>query len=87
MLDQRRNVACHDVGVIVRRIVQLARLAVPAIVERDHPAAVAPQRRGPAGHHPVHLLVGGKAVHQDDRIALAFVEIRDLDVTILGMSA
>ena len=45
--------------------------------------AVAPQRGGPAGHHPVRLLVGGKAVHEHDRIALAFVEIGDRDVSIV----
>ena len=36
----------------------------------------------PSRADPVHLLVGGKAVHQDDRIALALVEIGDLDVSV-----
>ena len=55
MRDQRRDVAGHQVGVIVGRIVQLGGLAVPAIVERDDAAVVARQRRDPAGLHPVHL--------------------------------
>ena len=82
MGDQRRDVAGHQVGVVVGRIVQLGRLAVAAIVERDDAAIVARQRRDPAGLHPVHLRVRGKAVHQHDRLARALVEIGDLDVSV-----
>ncbi len=82
MRDQRRDVARHDVGVIVGRIVELGRCAVTAIVERDDAAMVARQRRDPARLHPVDLRVGRKAVHEDDGVALAFVEIRDLDRSI-----
>src|SRR5947199_7915234 len=54
-----------------------------AVVERDDAALVACQGRDPGGLHPVRLLVGGKAMDQDDRLALASVEIRDLDVIVL----
>ena len=39
MIEQRPHVLGHPVGVVVGRIVELGRLAVAAIVERDHPAA------------------------------------------------
>ena len=39
------------------------------------------------GLHPVHLLGGGKAVHQHDRIAVALVEIGDLDAAVLQSAA
>ena len=78
MVDQRPHVVRHALGVIVGRIVELGRLAVAAIVERDHAAAGARERRDPARLHPVHLLVGRKAVHQDDRLALPFIEKRNL---------
>ena len=41
------------------------------------------QRRDPAGLHPVHLLGGGEAVHQHDRLALARIEKGDLDRTVV----
>ena len=39
MIEQRAHVLGHFVGVIVGRIVELGRLAVAAIVERDDAAA------------------------------------------------
>src|SRR5437763_59788 len=74
--------AARRVGMRVGQIVEFCGLAVAAIIERDHAAVVAHERRDPAGLHPVDLLVGGKAMHQDDRLARALVEIGDLDVTM-----
>ena len=55
---------------------------MPAVVERDRAPTSKRERSDPAGMYPVHLLVGGKAVHQHDRLALALVEIGDLDLAI-----
>src|ERR1700722_10152344 len=45
-----------------------------AIIERDDAAPCPFQRRHPARQDPVYLLVGGKAVHQHDRLAFALIE-------------
>jgi len=82
MIEQRAHVAGHLVGVISGRIIKLARLAVPSIVERDDAALGPHQRADPAGIDPVDLFAGGKAVHQHNRLALTLVEIRDLDIAI-----
>ena len=76
MIEQRAHVLRHVARVIGGRIVELGRVAMAAIVERDDAAAGARQRRDPAGIDPVHLLGGGEAVHQHDRRALALVEDR-----------
>ena len=60
MIEQRAHVLRHAVGVIVGRIVELGRLAVAAIVERDHAAAGARQRRDPAGLTQFTSLVEAK---------------------------
>ena len=86
MIDQRTHVLGHDGGVIGGRIVQLARGAVAADIERDHPPAGLGQTGHPSGMHPVYRRVGGKAVDQDDRLAFALVEKRDLDPIVLEMS-
>jgi hypothetical protein len=54
-----------------------------AIVERDHAAAGARQRRDPARLHPVDLFARRKAVHKDDRLALTFVKEGDLNVAVI----
>ena len=83
MIEQRAHVASHCGGVILGGIVELARLAVAAIVERDHAPAGAGQRRDPAGMDPVHLLGGGKAVHQHDRFALPLVKEGEFHGTVM----
>ena len=83
MVRQRQHITRHRSDVIVLRIVELCRLPVPAIVERDHAPARLAQMRYPGRIDPVHVLGGGKAVHEDDRIALAFVEIGNLDPGIV----
>ena len=77
MLDQAADVLGHDRGVIGGGIVELARLAVAAIVERDDAPAGARERRHPAGRDPVHFLVRREAVDEHDRLALPFVEKRN----------
>src|ERR1700757_2990879 len=54
-----------------------------AIVERDDPAAVFLQLRDPGRIDPVDVFGRGKAVHQHDRIALAFVEIGNFDIAVM----
>jgi hypothetical protein len=55
---------------------------MPAVIERDRAPASAGERRDPTGMYPIHLLVGGEAVHQHNWLALALVEINDLDLAI-----
>ena len=82
MIEQRTHIVRHGGAVISGRVVQLAGRAVPAIVERNHAPAIARQRRHPTGVQPIHLLGGGKAVHQHNRIAVTLIEISDLDTAI-----
>ena len=83
MIEQRADVIGHRRAVIGGGIVELARDAVSAIVERDHPPAGARQSHHPSRMQPVHLFRGGKAVHEDDCFAHAFIEISDLDRAML----
>src|SRR5215471_7929477 len=59
MIEQGAYVLGHAGAMIGRRIIELARGAVPAIVERDDAPAGRGQRRNPAGKDPVHL--GGRS--------------------------
>ena len=54
-----------------------------AIVERDDAAAEPLELGNPAGIDPVDVLAGGEAVHEQDRIALAFVEIGNFDIAVM----
>ena len=83
MIHQRDDVAGHDGDLIVRGIVELAGIAMAAIVERDDAAAVFLQLRNPGRIDPVDVLARGKAVHEQDRIALAFVEIGNFDSAVV----
>src|SRR5262249_32289675 len=56
-----------------------------AVVESDHAAARARQRRYPARRDPVHFLVGSKTMDEHDRLALPLVEIGNLDPTVREM--
>src|SRR5215469_6333629 len=78
MLDQAANVLGHDRGMISGGVVELARLTVAAIVERDDTPPGARQRRHPAGRDPVHFLVRREAVDEYDRLALPLVKKRNL---------
>jgi hypothetical protein len=42
MIQQRDNVICHDRDFVIGGIIELFGIAVAAIVERDHAAAVFP---------------------------------------------
>src|SRR5262249_60298309 len=77
------HVRGHERAVVGGGIVELARGAMAAIVERDHAPAGLGQRRDPAGMHPVDRGGRGEAVHQDDRLALPLVEKGDLDAAVL----
>ena len=85
MIEQCAHVLRHQATVIGGRIVEFGRRAMATIVERDHAAARARQRRHPARIDPVHFLVGSKTVDEHDRLALPFVEIGDLDLTMREM--
>src|ERR1700716_917272 len=54
-----------------------------AIVERDDAAAVLLQFGNPGRIYPVHILARGKAMHEQDRIALAFVEIGNFNSAVV----
>ena len=65
------------------RIVELGRFAVAAIVERDDTPAGAGQCRDPAGMNPIGRGVRRKAMHQDDRLPLAFIQEGKLDIAVM----
>src|ERR1700690_1199923 len=54
-----------------------------AIVERDDASAVLLQLRHPGRIHPVHVLGRCKAMYEQNRIALAFVEICDFNSAVM----
>src|ERR1700743_2744560 len=54
-----------------------------AIVERDDAASVFLQLGNPGRIHPIDVLARGKAVHQQDRFALAFVEIGNFNSAVV----
>lgn len=83
VVEQRADISGHDRTVIGRRIVELCRRAVPAIVEGNCTAAGARERRHPAGLNPVHFLRGRKAVDEHERLAASFIKISDLDVAMI----
>ncbi len=86
MVEQGAHVVGHRGGVVGGGLVELARMAMAAVVERDDAAPGAGQRANPARADPVHLLGRGETVHQHDRLgvrAIAFVEIGDLDRAIM----
>ena len=83
MIHQRDDVAGHDGDLVLRGIVELCGFAVAAIIQRDDAAAIFPQFGNPAGIDPVDILGRGKAVHQQDRIALAFVEIGNFNGAVM----
>ncbi len=83
MIHQRDDIAGHDRDLIGRGVIELAEIAMAAIVERDDAAAVFSQFGDPGRINPVHILARGKAVHQQDRIALAFVEIGNFNFAVV----
>src|SRR6516225_4889436 len=85
MIEQRADILCHETAVISGGIVELGRCAVAPIIDRDGAAAGAGQRRYPARIEPIHFFVRRKAMDEHDRLALPFVEIGDLDITMSEM--
>ena len=77
MIEEGADILGHERAVVGGRLVKLGRLAMAAIVEGDDTASGARERCHPAGKNPIHLLGGGKAVHEHDWLALAFVEKGD----------
>src|SRR5713101_4930810 len=82
VVEQGNDVFDHPFGVIIGGIVELARPAVAAVVQRDGAPAGAAQRRHPPRIDPIDFLGRGEAVHEHDRLAVAFVEKRDLDLAV-----
>ncbi len=83
MIHQRERVARHGGNRILRGVVELFGFAVASIVERDDAAAVLSQVRDPGRIDPVHVLARCKTMHEDDGIALAFVEIGDFNSAVV----
>jgi hypothetical protein len=83
MIHQRRDVARHDADMVLLGVVELAGIAMAAIVERDDAAAVFLQLRNPGRIDPVDILARRKAMHQHDRIALALVEIGNFNSAVV----
>ena len=68
---------------VLRGIVELCGIAMAAIVERDDAAAVLLQFGNPGRIDPVDVLARGEAVHEHNRIALAFVEIGNFNSAVV----
>ena len=76
---RKRAIRVRDrLGVLAER-----QMRSGAIVERDRPVPVLAQLRHPGRIHPVHILGRRKTVHQQDRIALAFVEVGNLNSAVM----
>ena len=83
MIHQRTDIAGHGADLIGFRVVEFCGIAVAAIVECDDAAAVLFQFGNPGRINPVHILGRREAVHQQDRIALAFVEIGNFNIAVV----
>jgi hypothetical protein len=83
MIEQRSDIAGHAGAVIGGRIVELARGAMSAIVERDDAPSSLDESCDPAGIDPIHVRGGSKTVHEDDRLAFSFVQKSDFDRVVL----
>ena len=82
VIEQRAHILGHDGAVIGGRIIELGGFAVAAIIEGDDATPGASEGRHPARIDPVDLFVGGKAVDEHDRLALAFVEESNLHIVM-----
>jgi hypothetical protein len=69
MVHQGEHVARHRLAGVFLRFVRLGALAMAAIVYRQAAHALGGDGVVPAHALPVLVLVGRKAVHQDDRLA------------------
>src|SRR6478672_5768788 len=83
MVEQRGHVGRHCRGVIIGRVIELARTAMAAVIERDDATTGTLKRREPAGLHPVYLLRGSKSVNQHHRRAQSLVEEGELHGTMM----
>ena len=79
VVEQAAGVLRHLVGAVVGRVVELFAPAMAAVVVGDYPVAGPRQRLDPQGVAPVDPGVGGKAVDEQHRRALAHHLIGDLD--------
>ena len=68
MREQVGGVPNHQIEAIVGRSVELFALSVAAIVKRDDAAPGLGEGLDPARTHPVHAIVGGEAVNEQDRL-------------------
>ena len=70
MVEQAARVLGHRRRAVEARVVELLAVPMPAIVEGDDAAPGLGQRAHPAGIEPIGRNVGGKAVDQEDGLAL-----------------
>ena len=77
MIEQPPRVFGHDRRAIRLRIVEFPALTVAAIVVGDDAAPGLPERADPVGVEPIRDNVGGKAMDQEDGIALPLVHKGD----------
>src|SRR5262245_10748856 len=85
MVEQRTDIIGHGNAVICGWVIKFARRTVAAIVERNDASAGTVECADPSGLYPIDFLCGRKAVNERDRLAFPFVEICDLDVTVLEL--
>src|SRR5258707_12811953 len=83
MIHQREDVVGHNSELVLRGVIQFCGIAMAAIVERDDAAAVLLQVGDPGRIDPVDVLARGKAMHEQNRIALAFVEIGNFNSAVV----
>ncbi len=79
MIEKIGRVGRHQAEAVGVRIDELGAVAVAAHVHRHNPPPVADQGLDPAGGDPVDRGVGGKAVDEKDRVALAEVAVGNVD--------
>lgn len=79
VIDQVRGVPGEQPEPVHFRVVELGALPVAADVHGDHPPPGPLQGVDPAGGAPVDDDVGGEAVDEEDRLAVALVEVGDVD--------
>src|SRR5262249_43830060 len=77
MVQQAARVLRHRWSAVDGRVIELLAFAMPAIVIADHAPTGARERAHPAWVDPVGCDIGGKAVDEQDRLALPLVDISD----------
>ena len=82
MVEQGSHILRHGRGVIGCRIIELARSAMPSIVERHDAPAGLYQRRNPFWVDPIYVGRRRKTVHEHDRLALPFIKKCNFDPVV-----